>query len=109
MTDAPLPPPVEPPPQASLPWRCWRVIAGLLLPLLAAVALQLLHEGEPAALGVQQLARAQVLVSDAATPPPGLAGAPLRPLPLRAIFSAMRVTARLRPMECTSSSLSRLA
>lgn len=83
MTDAPLPPPVEPPTRAALPWRCGRVIAGLLLPLLAAVALQWLHEGEPAALGVQQLARAQVLVSDAATPPPGLAGAPLRPLPLR--------------------------
>lgn len=59
------------------------MLAGLLLPLVAAWALQLLQAGEPAALGVRQLHMAHMLASDASTPPAGLATAPMRPLPLR--------------------------
>jgi len=56
--------------------------AAVLLPLLAVLAVQAVQEPEPAGMGVIVLREARVLVSDAATPPAGLASAPLRRLPL---------------------------
>lgn len=56
--------------------------AAALLPLLAVLAVQAVQAPAPASLGVKVLHEARVLVSDAATPPPELARAPLRRLPL---------------------------
>ncbi|MFG6463137.1 hypothetical protein ACG04Q_16305 [Roseateles sp. DXS20W] len=63
--------------------RLWlTLLAAVLLPLLAVFAVQAVQRPDPATLGVRVLREARVLVSDAATPPAGLASAPLRRLPL---------------------------
>ncbi|PZP32016.1 MAG: hypothetical protein DI603_11195 [Roseateles depolymerans] len=77
------PPPPAPARSAALLKRAARVLAGLLLPWLAAWGLQLLQAGEPAALGVHQLRSARVLAADDTHPPAALASAPRHTLPLR--------------------------